>query len=152
MQISKKSILIIFTFILVVVIFITIFFAPIKKEELKGEYLEIFSGGFWGIIHPTQCCTYMTIDDKKFCTFPGTLRSSEYAYNYMLDGNVLSYDQAGYEKVIRHWFSDKVEGTGMVEYRAIKLGTKVILLGGDYNRILVKIDRKAKINPGSKKN
>ena len=159
MQIKKRWILLII-FFLIFIIILVIFLNPVKKEELYGEYFEII--GFFGIFPPYRCCVFRTIDDKYFYDSRSLYKdfdkseiiehNSEEKCTYNFKKNILSFWLSGYEKVIRHWFSDKVESTGWVEYRVIKIGSQVILLGGDYNRILVKIDRKVKTSPNSNHN
>ena len=132
-----------------------IFIWPVKKADLAGEYAEIFSGIFFHFGN----YGFVTIDDQNFHNDLGwrykdlakTQKLHEgvmrYSYKYEYKNNNLTYNDPGYEKVIRHWFSDKVEGTSLVKYKVIKIGSRVILFGGDYNRILVKVNRKTR--PGS---
>jgi len=148
MQIKEIWILLII-FFLIFIIILVIFLNPVKKEELYGEYLEIFSGGFWGIVSPTKCCVFRTIDDKYFYDSTSLYKdfdkseiiehNYEEKYTYNFKGNILSYYDPGAE-------------ISNVIYRVLKIGSQVILVGGDDKRILVKIARKTKTNLGSKQN
>jgi len=146
MQIKKRWILLII-FFLIFIIILVIFLNPVKKEELYGEYFEII--GFFGIFPPYRCCVFRTIDDKYFYDSRSLYKDFEKSeiiehnleekYTYNFKGNILSY-------------YDPCAEISNVKYRVIKIGSQVILLGGDYNRILVKIDRKVKTSPNSNHN
>lgn len=153
MQMKKKLIL-----YLVIALIFSAFFVlllmgrgSVKKDDLYGEYFEVM--GVFGIFPPYACCRFIEIDAayfydsrsfyKDFEKSKIIRRNLERKYVYAFNNNVLSFWNPGYERVIRHSFSDKVEGTSLLEYKVIKIGDRVILLGGD-NRILVKIDREVK--------
>jgi len=162
MQINKKRhiSIAVATILVLVIALVMIIVTPVKKEELYGEYFEI--AGIFVVFPPYYCCVFRNIDSEYFYESRSVykdFRKSEIVEhnleekcNYTFRNNILSFWLPGCEREIRQSFFDKGKFKMMVEYRAIKIGTKVILLSRDNYRILLKIDRKEKISPGSKNN
>lgn len=139
MRINKKtlSLLIkVLLFMVILIVSVIIFNTPVKKEDLYGKYRVLFSGINWQF---DSNYYYREIDDIKFYSSLGKNIIADYSYTF--DGKFITYWNAGYEKIIKRWFSDEVESTQYVKYRVIKIGNCVILLGGESDYIIIKINK-----------